>query len=464
MLASLRGGALDLTELLRFPSAERAGPDGLRWDMAALRGQLRDGLRAAAQTGLPIASVGIDSWGLDFGLLDAGGHLLGDPFHYRDPRSQRGHAASPIPDTALADLTDAQVLPVNTLFQLIADLRARPALLARADRLLMMADLLAHWLTGVARNELTLTRTTGLHSWATGGWSREILDRAGIPARLFGDIVAPGTVLGPLRPDLAMDCGLGPVPVIAVASHDTASAVSALPLGPAEAFLIAGSWNLIGFEAERLPAGLRAAGFGVEGGAEGRGLITRSLDGFVLLRQLRDDLAARGQAMDFAGLSTQARAALTRGAAPALDTSDPALLGPDGFVAAARRQFQARGLTAPGDAGGLALALYLGLIDGIADAVRRLARLTGAPVRALRMGGGGAQDAFFCDLLAARLDMPVLAGPIEASATGNAVFQLIGLGQMPDLTAARGLIAGSDAIRSFRPDPSLRHLLGRGPE
>lgn len=457
VLVTLDDGRLATQELARFPSVERQDADGLHWDAAALMAQVESGLLAAAASGRTISSIGVDSWGVDYGLIGADGGLLSDPFHYRNPRSQRGYAASPFADDDLAAMTDAQVLPINTLFQLIDDTRNRPALLARADRVLMMADLVNHHLTGIARNELTLARTTGLHSWRQAGWSGDILAKAGLALHLFGTILQPGSILGPLRAELAARSGVGPVPVIAVAGHDTASAAYALPLQPAEAFLIAGSWNLTGFETETPPPNAQAAGFGIEGGAAGRALLTRSLAGFVLIRRLQESLSRQGHRQSFAEISASARSALGHGVHAALDTTDPALLSGD-FQTAAAAQFARRALPSP-SGGHLALALYLGLVAEVANSVARIGQLAGTPLRRLRMGGGGCQDEFFCALLAARLDLPVLAGPVEASATGNGLFQLIGLGRMASITDARKLVETSGTITTHHPDATLQHLL-----
>lgn len=457
ILATLRDGRLILAELLRFPGTERQGADGLHWDAQTLMQQVEAGLRAAVATGANIASVGVDSWGLDFGLLDQAGNLLADPFHYRDARSQRGYQAGRFADAELAAQTQAQVLSVNTLFQLIDDLDKRPADMQRAARLLMMADLVNHHLTGLARNELTLARTSGLHSWQDQGWSTAICAKAAIPQRLFDHPVMPATMLGPLRPDLAARCGIGRVPVITVAGHDTASALYALPLRKGEAGLIAGSWNVVGYETTSPPPRPQDAGFGIEGGAEGRALVTRSLDGFLLLRRLRADLAADGGGgPDYAALSAMARDALAQGCPQALDTTDPALLAADRFSDACARQFQRRGIPAPSGAGALALSLYLGLVARVVDGIARIEQLTGTPVSTLRIGGGGSQDRFFCDLLAAQLNRPVIAGPTEASATGNALFQLMGLGRLPSLDAARAVVDRSDMTRRILPDTDLQ--------
>ncbi len=460
VLTTLSDGHTSLRELARFPTVERQRSGGLQWDAQSLMEQVEDGLQAAVATGATISSVGVDTWGLDYGLLDGDGHLLSDPYHYRDPRSQRGHDASPFTDDFLAQTTQAQVLPVNTVFQVIDDLNVRPTITRRATRLLMMADLINHHLTGIACNELTLARTSGLHSWRAGNWSADILEIARISRRWLGNIVMPGTVLGPLRPEVAARCGISQIPVITVAGHDTASAIYGLPMKPDEAFLIAGSWNVVGFEADHVPEAAQAEGFGIEGGAEGRALVTRSLDGFMLIRRLKGRLANQGSTgPDFADLSNMARGALAYGCPPVLDTSDPLLLTADDFIDACQRQFLSRSVTPVTDPATLALSLYLSLAANVCDAIERIERLTRAPVRNLRIGGGGSQDKFFCEILASQLNIPVISGPVEASVTGNMLFQLIGLGKVPSLSAARTLVEGSAQLETALPDTALQSLL-----
>ncbi|WP_096787714.1 rhamnulokinase family protein [Rhodobacter sp. CZR27] len=470
MLATLRNDWLDLEELLRFPGLETGGPEGPHWDAPRLFSNLEAGLAAAAAQaatrGLRVASIGVDGWGLDYGLVGPEGRLLAAPVHYRHPRSQRGLDASPLPLDRIARITEGQILAGNTLFQLIAERSDRPDLLGRAERLLMIAELASHHLTGCAVNELTLARTSGLHDRRLDRWSDEILDATGLPRRLFGPIAQPGSLLGPLRPALAAASGLGPVPVVTVAGHDTASAVYALPLGPTEAFMIAGSWNVVGFEcaATAVPAEALTAGFGVEGGATGRALVTRSLPGLLLMRRLQAGLASPGGARpDFPSMAAAARAALEKGLPVALDPSDPALLASADMQAAAFGQMQAAGHTPAGTDAELILALYLGLVEQAAAALGTAARLAGEPWRALRLGGGGAQDGFLCSLLASRLGVPVLAGPVEASAAGNALFQLIGLGRVDSLPNARRFIANSGMTREYPPDADLERLLKGAP-
>lgn len=446
------GATLCAQEVSRFPSVEYSAGGARRCSADRLFTNVEEGLRAARASGYRIASVGADSWGVDFGYLDAAGALIEDPYSYRDHRSLRGHAACSLDDAWLAQETQAQVLSINTLFQIVADRLERPQIPARAARIVMIAGLVNHYLTGKARIDITAARTTGLHSWNAQGWSRAILERTGLPAALLGEVSAPGQVLGPLRPDVAARCGCSDISpdisVVMVAGHDTACAACALPMGPDDAFMIAGSWNLIGFETRTLPAGMLAEGFGAEGGYDGRCLVTKSLTGLVLMRRLREALGeSLGQVPDFVEMARMARHGRTQGPLPApLDTTDPELLEGN-ILDAIRRQCA----PAPLNEAQAVLALYLGLTEHVATQMERIARLRSRPVSALRLGGGGTRDVFLCQMLADRLGIPVLAGPSEASAIGNALLQFIGLGIIADLDAAREIVAKSGDIIAYYP-------------
>ena len=402
------------------------------------------GLARARDVAGSVDAIGVDSWGLDYGLFDAAGRLTGAPCHYRHPRSQRGHDGCALPAEALFAVTAAQALPVNTVYQLSDEARHQPERHAGA-RLLMVADMVNRHLAGGFAAELTLARTSGLVDAGTGDWSGAICAGIGVDPGLLPPIVPAGTRLGGLRAALAEPLGWGPVPVIAVAAHDTASAVAALDLADGSGFLICGSWSLIGVERDRIdrrPAVL-AAGFGNEGGLAGRSFLVRSLNGLHLVQKLRESWMRRsGEALDYAALS---RAAAGSATAAAIDPGDAAFFNPPDMVAAIAGYCARTGQAVPGDAGGLARAVYNGLAAEAAAAVAALEGLIGEPLPGLRLCGGGARDALLCDLIAGATGKPVGVGPIEASAWGNALVQLIALGAVPSLEAGRRLVA--DATR-----------------
>ncbi len=451
VLAELTGEAISMTELHRFAEFETRGPDGKEWDIGRLLSGVETGLARAAEAG-GVRSIGVDSFGVDFGLLDESGALLPPVRTYRHPRSQRGFERCPVPKERIGDIAGAQVIALNTIFQLCDQAAEEPGTLARARTALMLAPLVSHHLSGVGANELTLARTSGLHDLIRGGWSAELLRGIGVRPDLMAPIVEPGTVLGPLRPGLRLP-GLEAAQVVAVASHDTASALLALAPDADAAFLSAGSWNLLGYQTETvaLPEGALAAGYGSESGAFGRRMVIRSLPGLFLMRRLRSAWEARtGEVADFADLA--ARASAVDASVPAIDVADPAFFDPDDMIAAMEGHRPA--LADPPGAdrlAALAAAIYRGIAADIGRNLAILEDLRGARFDALRLGGGGALDATFCGLLARTLGRPVIAGPVEASAAGNAIVQFLALGAIGSLAEGQARIAAAGGIRRFDP-------------
>lgn len=451
MVARLDGGRLTLTEIHRFGGYAAERTDGPHWDIALLLAEIEAGLRKAQETFGPMDSIGVDSWGLDYGLYDATGRLNGEPLHYRHPRSQQvGDLA--LPPEALFAATGAQELSVDTLHQLTGEARHMPERHTGAKRLLMMADIVNHHLTGAFRSELTLARTSGLIDAWTNLWSTELCERLGLPHHLLQPIIQAGEAYGTLRADLAKHLGWGSVPVIAVAAHDTASAVAALGLEDGSGFLICGSWSLIGAEQDRIdtrPAVLEA-GFGNEGGVEGRSFLVRSLNGLHLVQKLRDSWQRRtGQDVDFATISRVAAAAPDT---PAIEPSKGVFFNPPDMVEAISKSLGLHGTDIADDLGRLTLAIYKGLAAEIGVAVRSLETLKQRSLPALKLCGGGAKDELLCRLVADATGKPLRIGPIESSAWGNALMQLIGLGLVKSLEDGRRLVERSaefhDLVRS----------------
>lgn len=455
MIAELADGRLSLAEIHRFDDLRLELPDGPHWNVAALERHLLESLRRADAAVGRVDAIGIDSWGLDYALLDAQGKVLHAPHHYRHDRSQRGRDAFAFPQDALFAVTGAQDLAVNTIYQLFDEARHHPERHAAAEALLMMADLGNHILTGEKRSNLTLARTTGLLDIGAADWSDDLCGHLGLPRRLLQPVIAPGEVCGVLRSKYAADLGWAPgVPVVAVAGHDTASAVAALPLEDGSAFLILGSWSLIGIEtaAPRLGETVRLAGFGNEGGTAGRSILVKSLNGLHLIQRLRGAWAEHtGEVLSFAEIS--ARAAAAEASPPAaLDPSDPCFFNPPDLLAEIADHCARRGRPVPEGVGALALALYLGMAADIAETVALLERDIGQRVPSVRVCGGGGQDAGFCALLARTLGRPVVVGPIEASSWGNAMLQFVGLGAISSIEDGRSLVARSAEFCDYLPD------------
>ncbi|MDB1089290.1 rhamnulokinase [Streptomyces sp. ACA25] len=451
MLGTVGDGELALREVHRFPNRPVRVGNTLYWDILALHQGVLDGLRAAGTAaGGRLSGVGIDSWAVDYGLLDASGALLGNPVHYRDARTEGAaeRVADTLPPDELYAATGLQQQPFNTLYQLTAA-RGTPQL-AAARRLLMIPDLLSHWLTGEQGTELTNASTTQLIDPRTGTWSQKVADAAHIDLGLFAPLRSPGDPAGRLRPEVLAETGLsGPVPVTAVGSHDTASAVVAVPAADDRfAYVATGTWSLAGLElpAPVLTEDSRRANFTNELGVDGTVRYLRNIMGLWMLQEcLR---SWRAEAPEQLGQLLEAAAA----AAPlrsVVDAGSPEFLAPgrmpDRIAAACRRT----GQPLPRDAAETVRCVLDSLALAHRRALTEARRLSGRPVDTVHLVGGGARNELLCRLTADACGLPVIAGPAEAAALGNILVQA---------RAAGVLTGGLQDLRSvLRATQPLRH-------
>ncbi|MBT2410418.1 rhamnulokinase [Streptomyces sp. ISL-12] len=440
MVGRVGPDTLELTEAHRFPNRPVRVPEGLRWDVLGLYAGVLEGLRAAGQ----VASVGVDSWAVDYGLLDADGALLGNPVHYRDARTE-GVAEkvwASVPAAELYAATGLQYAPFNTLYQLTA---ARSTdQLTYAKRLLMIPDLLTYWLTGEQGTELTNASTTQLIDPRTRDWAYDVAERLGIDLGLFPPLRLPGDPAGVLRPEVLEETGLsGPVPVTAVGSHDTASAVAAVPATDERfAYICTGTWSLAGLEltAPVLTEESRAANFTNELGLDGTVRYLRNIMGLWLLQEC---LRAWGET----DLGELLRAA---GEVPELrsvvDAGDAAFLAPGRMPERIAEACRASGQPVPVTPAEITRCILDSLALAHRKAVEDAQRLTGHPVDVVHVVGGGARNALLCQLTADACGLPVVAGPAEAAALGNVLVQARAGGPVGDLAGMRDLL-----VRTQRP-------------
>ncbi|MFF7187244.1 rhamnulokinase family protein [Streptomyces sp. NPDC008222] len=450
MVGRVGRGTLELTEAHRFPNRPVALPEGLRWDILSLYTGVLDGLRAAG----PVRSVGVDSWAVDYGLLDADGALLGNPVHYRDTRTE-GIAEkvwATVPAQELYAATGVQYAPFNTLYQLMA--ARSSAEFARARRLLLIPDLLGYWLTGEQGTELTNASTTQLLDPRTGDWSYGLAQRLGIDLSLFAPLRRPGDPAGLLRPGVLARTGLtGPVPVTAVASHDTASAVAAVPaVGERFAYICTGTWSLAGLELQApvLTEASRAANFTNELGLDGTIRCLRNIMGLWLLQEcLREwhdpDLPALlAAAADVPALRS------------VVDAGDTAFLAPGRMPGRIAEACRASGQPVPDSPAEITRCILDSLALAHRRAVADAQRLADHPVDAVHIVGGGTRNALLCQLTADACGLPVLAGPAEAAALGNVLVQARADGLLGDRTDLRRLLARTQPPTRYEPrgDPA----------
>jgi rhamnulokinase len=453
VVGTFDGERLALEDVHRFPNVPVAVAGTLHWDFLRLFGDVTAGLRRAAAGG-PVASVGVDAWGVDFGLLDVRGRLLANPVHYRDGRTEGmpDLAFAVVPRDEIYAATGIQFMPINTLYQLWSMVRAGDPLLVQADRLLMMADLFHHFLAGSAVAEYTNASTSQCLDPVTREWARPLLERFGIPTGILPPVVAPGTVLGPVRADIADETGLRDARVVAPGSHDTASAVVGAPLaGPTTAFLSSGTWSLIGLEmpAPVISAASLAANLTNEGGVGGTVRLLRNVVGLWLVQESRRALWPAGDAPSYEELAVLAEAAPAFTAF--IDPDDERFLRPGNLPARVRAFCAETGQPAPDDNGTLIRVVLESLALRYAVAVDELARASGHPIEAIHVVGGGSNNRLLCRLTAGATGLPVRAGPVEATASGNLCVQAIAAGELASIAEARELIARSFPVTAYEP-------------
>ena len=456
MVARVGADRLALTEAHRFPNRPVRTAGTLHWDVLGLYAGVLDGLRAAGRDAGRLDGVGIDSWAVDYGLLDADGALLGNPVHYRDPTHACAVAAvhAIVGPDELYRINGLQHLPFNTVFQLAAR-RGTPQLMA-ARRLLLIPDLLTSWLTGSIGAEATNASTTGLVDAGTGEWCWGLIDRLGLPRRILPSITHPGDRLGELRDDVLAETGLtGTVPVTAVGSHDTASAVVGVPAARDRfAYISCGTWSLVGVELDApvLTEESRTAGFTNERGVDGTNRYLRNVMGLWLLQESLRTWAAAGLPADLPDLLSAA--ARVPAFTALVDPDDDRFLPPGDMPARIAAYCTRTGQTPPQSVPATVRCILDSLALAYRRTVRRAAELSGRDVEVVHVVGGGARNTLLCQLTADACGLPVLAGPVEAAALGNALVQARAAGVLDGgLPELRALLRSTQDVRLYSPTP-----------
>ena len=453
ILGHVEQGRIVLEEVYRFENGPKKRGGRLCWDFDALAREVVNGLKACAKLGKVPATLGVDTWGVDFALVDREGRVLGDTVAYRDSRTQGMDTLveERIPAQELYRRTGIQKQSFNTIYQLMAVKRQSPELLEQAHRLLLVPDYLHYTLTGVMSNEYTEASTSGLVSAETKDWDRELLDLLGFPQKLFGPLSLPGTALGRLRPALREELGFD-CQVVLPASHDTGSAFLAVPAGEGSSVtLSSGTWSLLGVELETpvTTPESRAANFTNEGGYQYRYRYLKNIMGLWMIQNLRREMAENGQLPGFGELSRLAREAADFPGR--VDVDDPSFMAPESMSAAVRAYCERTGQPVPQSPGELLSCVYHSLAQCYAQSVRQLERLTGRSFQAVHIVGGGSQDAYLNQLTASATGLPVYAGPTEGTALGNLLVQMIAQGEFASLQEARAAIRASFAVKEVLP-------------
>lgn len=454
----LEHGLLVVEEVARVANVPVLLPDGLHWDLVGIYAGMLAGLgRLGRANERATTSVGIDSWAVDYGLIDDAGHLLGLPYHYRDRRSEGRPALVErlLGLDALYEATGIQVMDFNTVFQLLAEKESSSY--ALASELLMVPDLLAFWLTGERRLERTNASTTQLVDARTGDLVDSLLLSLGLRRDLFAPFVEPGEHVGRVLPEIAASAGLPSCPeVVAVASHDTASAVLCVPAKePGFAYVASGTWSLVGLELDApvIDAASRAANFSNERGVDGSIRFLKNVMGHWMLQECERAWAREGQPQRITEVVAAARSC--EAFASVIDTAQASFAEPGDMPSRVRAACHAREEPVPESDAALVRCILDSMALAAARALEEAARLARQSITSVHVVGGGAANELYLELLAAAAGLEVVAGPLEASAIGNLLVQLRAAGVVVEREAMRELVARSFPTRRVVPDAAL---------
>jgi rhamnulokinase len=459
LLGCWDGSRFELHELHRFANGPVNVLGSLHWDVLQLWSEIKTGLaRYAQQWNEPLAGIGLDTWGVDYALLDSAGRLLGNPYHYRDARTDGmvERACELAGREAIFSATGIQFMQLNTLYQLLSMVERRDPQLAAAETLLMLPDLFHYWLTGRRVAEYTIASTSQMLDARSRTWSTELLATFSIPSAILPPVTMSGAVLGELRPEVVAEAGLRQAPpIIAVGSHDTASAVAAVPgLDGRSAYISSGTWSLVGVETPQPVIDQRALtlNFTNEGGVSGDIRLLKNVTGLWLLQESRRQWQREGR--DYSWQELLALAAQARPFRSLIDPDVRDFLNPGDMPAAVRAYCRRTGQPEPDSVGAVVRCCLESLALKARWVIEALESLLGHPLETIRIVGGGSQNHMLAQFTADACQRPVVAGPIEATALGNLLVQAIAAGHLPDVAAGRRAIAASVTLHSFEPGPA----------
>lgn len=455
ILGTLANGKLTLEEKHRFPNPTGRLRNHLHWNLLSQWEELKTGLRIAAAGGLPIDGIGVDTWGVDYGLLGPGGSLLANPYCYRDSRTDgiMERTFRRIGREKLYELTGLQFMQFNTLFQLLAAQEQEPQILDFAETMLFVPDLFNYLFTGVRRAEYSIASTSQMLDPHTGKWAMGLIKQLGIPSKLLPDIVPSGTVLGPLAADVQKECSVGPIPVIAPACHDTASAVAAVPVAGdgSWCYISSGTWSLMGVELERPIVNEKAQKYNYtnEGGVGGSIRFLKNIMGLWLVQECRRQFKRDGADHTYSELTQMAERC--KPCVSLIDPDHAPFLSPGDMpnkIAAFCKETRQPAPTSRGEfvrtcLDSLALT-YRRTLEGLED-------ILGRRIDMIHIVGGGTQNHLLNQMTADACNRPVITGPIEATAIGNLLVQAMATGDIDSLADARAVVRNSFEVKRYDP-------------
>ena len=456
MLGTLEGKKLTIREIHRFLNEPVTLCGRFVWDMPRLFHEIKQALLKLSKSGETVDAIGIDTWGVDFGLLDKNGHLLSLPVHYRDARTNGipEKVRAIIPDGELFARTGIAFNSFNTLYQLCAMKEEGDPALESAQDLLFLPDLLAYFLTGRKGTEYTIASTSQLLNPFTRDWDRELMEKMGIPAHIFGEVKLPGTVRGTLLPEIAKECGVAEIPVIAIGGHDTASAVAAVPAQEKDfAYISSGTWSLLGAEVQEplCTEGVMKANYTNEGGVDGSIRLLKNIMGLWIIQDCKREWDRRGSETSFGELvelSMQAPAFKA-----ILDVDDACFLAPGDMPARIQAYCAKSGQPVPEGKGEISRVIYESLALKYRWAIERLEEdMLKKPIEALHIVGGGSKNALLNRFTAEAIKRPVIAGPDEGTIIGNLLVQAQALGAISGIRELREVVENSFPTKTFLPE------------
>jgi rhamnulokinase len=459
VIGHLEDDRLQLEEIHRFPNGPVQVLDSLHWDVLRLWSEIKHGLGLAAKAhGDDLVSVGLDTWGVDFGLLAADDTLLGNPYHYRDSRTDGMMEAAfeIVPRAEIYERTGIQFMQLNSLYQLLAMAQAGSPALAEAQTFLNMPDLFSFWLSGCKANEFTIATTSQCYDPRAGDWAREMLDKLGIPSHIFGEpgtgIVQPGTVLDTLRPSVAKETGCPAIPIVASAGHDTACAVAAVPATSTDyIYLSSGTWSLMGVELTEPIITEQSLAYDItnEGGVNGTFRFLKNIMGLWLVQECRREWARAGEHYSYDELTRLA--AETPAFGPLVPLADSSFLPPGDMPGKIQAFCRETGQTVPETVGAIVRCALESLALEYRWVAERLDEIVGRPLPTVHIFGGGSRNKLLNQFAADATGRLVITGPVEATAIGNVLVQAIALGHLADLAEARAVVRCSFKVETYEP-------------
>ena len=454
ILGTLERNHLEIQQITRFLNEMKPMGGHLHWDINGLFSNLKEGLRACARLGANPQSIGIDTWGVDFGFLGQDGEFLELPYTYRDHRTNgmMEKFFERVPRRRVYELTGIQFMQLNTLFQLFAAAQQNPHVVEKASRLLFMPDIFNFLFTGETKTEFTFATTSQLLNPHTKNWEPELFSALQVPISIMQQIVQPATKLGRLRTSIAQELSLGDIPVTAVASHDTGSAIAAIPAeGTDWAYISSGTWSLMGVELLQpvISNEARESNFTNEGGVGGTFRFLKNIMGLWLLQQCRKEWSAEVQ-YDYDEMVKLAE--LADPFRSLLDPDYPEFFNPPSMPGAIRQFCQKTSQPIPATHGQYVRSILESLALKYRSTLDQLERLTGRRIRRIHIIGGGTKNGLLCQYAANATGATVIAGPVEATATGNILIQAIALGHLESHAAARTVVQNSFELKTFTPE------------